>query len=406
VPPGRIVLAVTGSIAAFKAASLASALIKDGMEVRVILTPGGERFVSRLTFEALTGNLAAVDIWEAESSPGSTRMGHIELAKWAETLVVAPATADAIARLALGLAGDLLGAVALVSRAPTIVAPAMESGMWQHPATQQHVRTLQERGAVIVGPSSGRLASGAEGEGRMSEPGEIRDAIYRVLQARNDLAGLRVLVTAGPTYEPIDPVRFIGNHSSGKMGYAVAEEARDRGATVTLISGPVSLPSPPGIDIVHVMTAEELRQEVMRRASESDVVVMAAAVADFRPAAIADHKMKRGTGMTLELAPTADIAAEASAFAPQAIHVGFALESRNLVTAARDKLRRKGQHLVVANAISGEHNPFGSDTNRVAFVDRNGVTELPEMAKSDVARQLWDRVLEIRRHRTSVSSMG
>jgi phosphopantothenoylcysteine decarboxylase/phosphopantothenate--cysteine ligase len=397
--PHNILLGVTGSIAAFKAASLASSLVKDGMQVRVILTPGGERFVSRLTFEALTGNRAGVDVWEEESAPGESRMGHIELARWGDLLVVAPATADTIARLSLGLAGDLLGAVALVSRAPLVIAPAMETGMWQHPATQQHIRVLQERGASVVGPASGRLASGAEGEGRMSEPAEIREAIHRLVHRSRDLAGVRVLVTAGPTYEPIDPVRFIGNHSSGKMGYAIAEVARDRGAVVTLVSGPVSLPPPPGIDLVRVVTADDLRREVVGRAPKSDVVVMAAAVADFRPVAVAEHKIKRGAGMALELEPTDDIAAEASAAAPRAIHIGFALESRDLVVAARDKLRRKGQDLVVANAISGEHNPFGSDTNRVAFVDQAGVTEVPEMPKVEVARRLWDRVLEIRQER-------
>jgi phosphopantothenoylcysteine decarboxylase/phosphopantothenate--cysteine ligase len=386
----KVVLGVSGSIAAFKAAQLASDMVKSGMEVRVILTRAGAQFVTPLTFQAITGNPATVEI--GDEQVGERRMGHLELARWTEALVVAPASADILARLALGLADDLLTAAALACPAPPILAPAMETGMWQHPATQSNLATLRSRGAVVVGPRVGRLASGTQGAGRMAEPAEILEAVRRALQRRDDLRGLRVLVTAGPTYEPIDPVRFIGNRSSGKMGHAVAVEARDRGAEVFLVAGPVSLPDPAGILVQRVETASQMRDAVLGRVGECDVVVMAAAVADFRPAASSEQKMRRSAELELRLVPTADIAAEAAAANPEAFHVGFALESSGLIEAAREKMRRKGQQLVVANAISEEHNPFGSETNRVVIVSKEGVQELPEMSKREVARVLWDEI--------------
>jgi len=265
--------------------------------------------------------------------------------------------------------------------------------MYRHAATQQHLHSLLERGATIVGPESGHLASGAEGAGRMSEPDDIRSAVMDILRRSQDLAGFTVLVTAGPTYEPIDPVRFIGNRSSGKMGYAIAYEAATRGARVILVTGPTALSRPAGVDVIQVETTEQMRQEVLARVVGVDVVVMAAAVADFRPSAPSTEKLKRQDAVSLQLSPTGDIAAEVARLAPRAIHVGFALERGDLLSRARDKLSRKKIDLVVANEISTKHNPFGADTNRVAIVSQDGVEQLAEMSKREVAVKLWDVVL-------------
>jgi phosphopantothenoylcysteine decarboxylase/phosphopantothenate--cysteine ligase len=389
----RILLGVSGSIAAFKAAALASLLVQRSHEVRVILTPGGARFVKPLTFEAITANSVAHDLWD--ESPGSSRMGHIELARWADLLAVAPAGASAIARLALGLPTDLLGAAALSSPAPLLLAPAMESHMWAHPATQGHVRVLHERGATIVGPESGRLASGAIGAGRMAEPETIAIAIERLLTRRSSLAGKRVLVTAGPTYEPIDPVRFIGNRSSGKMGYAVAMEAQERGAEVVLISGPTALQPPPGVECIAVESTVEMRAAVLDRAALSDVLVFSAAVADFTPAARASRKLERSASVTLDLVPTSDIAAEAATAAPHAIRIGFALQTDDLHRKAREKLERKGLHLIIANELSDAHNPFGADENRVTLITRDGLHQLPLLPKREVAAAIWDAIEDL-----------
>lgn len=390
--PNHIVLAVSGSIAAFKAAKLASDLVSDGMKVRPILTDGASHFVTPLTFEAITGMPAGNSVWNEQI--GETRMGHIELARWADLLVVAPASANTIARLALGLADDLLGCTALSTRAPLLLAPAMETGMWLHPATQGHVDLLRARGARLVGPESGRLASGAEGVGRMAEPPVILRAIRGIVSGRRDLNGRSVLITAGPTYERIDPVRFIGNRSSGKMGYALAREAVSRGADVLLVSGPTSLDDPPGVSVVRVESAAEMEQAVLAAVASRDVVIMAAAVSDFAPAAPWDTKLKRRHHFALDLRPTSDIAAAASRAAPDAFHVGFALETEDLLTGARDKLHRKHQQLVVANRVSTSHVPFGSDTNEVTLVHADGHVELPRMSKTEVARAVWDDIVK------------
>jgi phosphopantothenoylcysteine decarboxylase/phosphopantothenate--cysteine ligase len=389
----HIVLGVSGSIAAFKAVVLASDMVKRGWEVRTVLTRGGARFVTPLTFEAITAHPVAVEVWDEEAGP--TRMGHLELARWADVLAVCPASASVIARLALGLADDMLGAVALATSAPLVVAPAMESSMFGHPATQAHLANLEARGATIVGPLNGQLASGAEGPGRMEEPENVLEAIGIVLARSEDLRGWRVLVTAGPTFEPIDRVRFVGNRSSGKMGYALAAEAARRGAEVLLIAGPTSLAVPPGIKVLDVETADEMRRAVMENLAGRDAVIMAAAVADFRPRTTVEGKLKRSGELTLTLAPTPDIAAEASAAAPGAIHVGFALEAGDLRAGAREKMRRKGQHLVVANAISDDHDPFGADTNHVILVTRDQDIELSVLPKTEVARRVWDEVLAL-----------
>jgi phosphopantothenoylcysteine decarboxylase / phosphopantothenate---cysteine ligase len=386
----NVLLAVTGSVAAYKAAVLASELIQDGMSVRVILTRGGSRFISPITFESITGQGVASDLWEAGTQ--ETPMEHLNLASWADLVVVAPAAADSIARLAQGRSDDLLGAAALAFRGPIVIAPAMETNMFTHPATVANLEVLTQRGATIVGPDAGRLASGSVGPGRMSEPSEIARAVRDALRASESLNGQRVLVTAGPTYEPIDPVRFIGNRSSGKMGYAVAAEAQRRGADVLLISGPTALARPPGVRMVGVESSDEMREAVLRHAAEQNVIVMSAAVADFKPTFVAGAKLKRGETQQIEVTATSDIAAEAVRLAPGAVHVGFALESGDLVAAARDKLRRKGQSLVVANGITAEHNPFGSDSNQVVFVTETGEQALPPATKAEVAKRLWDAV--------------
>ncbi|MGI8826081.1 MAG: bifunctional phosphopantothenoylcysteine decarboxylase/phosphopantothenate--cysteine ligase CoaBC [Chloroflexota bacterium] len=386
----HVVLGVTGSIAAFKAATLAGELVAHGFDVRAVLTETATRFVTPLTFEALTGNQAATGQWD-EPGRGS-RMIHIELGTWADVVAVVPATATTIARLSLGLADDLLGALILSTPAPLIVAPAMETGMWSHPATQEHVKTLRARGVRIVGPSEGRLASGTHGEGRMSEPAAILEAIRQTARRRSSLHGLRALVTAGPTHEPIDPVRYIGNRSSGKMGYALAQEALDRGAEVVLIAGPTALASPPGAEVVTIETTRDMQAAVLERAGASDIVIMAAAVADFSPACVLPSKLKRDAGFQLTMQPTKDIARAASEAAPDALHIGFALETEDLLNAARLKLRRKGQALVVANAVSDGHGPFGSDVNHVLLVHEGDVVELPEMSKVNVAAAVWDDI--------------
>jgi phosphopantothenoylcysteine decarboxylase/phosphopantothenate--cysteine ligase len=386
----RVLLAVTGSIAAFKAAALASDLVKRGLEVRVIMTLSATRFVAPLTFEALTANPVATEVWDEQ--PGTSRMGHLELARWADVLVIAPASAASLARLALGLADDLLGAVALATDARLVVAPAMESSMFAHPATQQHLCALEARGATIIGPESGRLASGAEGPGRMTEPEEIGVRVMTLLHQQGDFAGRRVLITAGPTYEAIDSVRFIGNRSSGKMGFAIAREAAARGAAVDLIAGPTSAAPPPSVPVIRVESSEEMRTAVLARAPSADAIIMAAAIADFRPAAPVEGKLRRGDAITLELEPTEDIAAAAVTAAPDAFHVGFALEAINLVEAARAKLARKGQDLVVGNLISADHNPFGADENQVVFVSHDAIRELPRLSKEEVARLLLDEI--------------
>jgi phosphopantothenoylcysteine decarboxylase/phosphopantothenate--cysteine ligase len=386
----NVLLAVTGSIAAYKAALLAGELVQTGLSVRVILTHGGSRFVGPVTFEAITGHVVSQELWGAEMS--DSPMEHLELASWAEVLVVAPATADAIARLAQGRSDDVLGASALAFRGPLLLAPAMETNMFTHPATVANLALLVERGATVIGPESGRLASGSMGQGRMSEPSDVARAVRDALRRAGSLLGRKVLVTAGPTYEPIDPVRFIGNRSSGKMGYAVATEAQRRGAEVVLVSGPTSLPRPPEIHVVEVETTDEMREAVLAHVREQDAVVMCAAVADFKPVNPASEKLKRGETQQIDVTSTGDIAAEAVRLAPRSVHVGFALESGPLIQGAREKMRRKGQALVVANSITPDHNPFGSDTNQVVFITESDEQAFPPASKNEVARRLWDKI--------------
>jgi phosphopantothenoylcysteine decarboxylase/phosphopantothenate--cysteine ligase len=382
-----VVLGVTGSIAAYKAADLASKLVQAGASVDVVLTPSATEFVTPLTFRSLTPGSVIVDMFEAA-------IEHVELARRADVVVVAPATATTIARLAHGLAEDMVSLTVLATKAPVLVCPAMDSQMFENPATQANLETLRGRGMTIVEPEMGRLASGRMGPGRLPDSETILGAIRYVLGRGGDLAGCKVVVTAGGTREPIDPVRYVGNYSSGKMGYAVAEAARDRGAEVVLVSAPTALPTPYGVRLVPVQQAAEMRDAVVGECRDAQALVMAAAVADYRPSATAEQKMKRhAETLSLELTRTPDILAEAG---KGFIRVGFAAESEELVANARRKLESKGLDLIVANDITGPETAFDADTNRVVILDRAGGEErLPVMTKYEVARRILDRVVEL-----------
>jgi phosphopantothenoylcysteine decarboxylase / phosphopantothenate---cysteine ligase len=390
----RILVGVTGGIAAYKAAELVRLLVKAGAEVRVVMTPAATRFITPLTMQALSSHPVATDTFDLGQE---ATIGHIELADWAELLVVAPASADAIARLALGLANDLLTTIALACKAPLLVAPAMNVNMWSHVALQQNLQTLQARGALTVGPGVGELACGWVGSGRIAEPVEIERACVLALGPR-DWQGLPVVVTAGPTHEAIDPVRFLGNRSSGKMGFAVARAAARRGAEVTLVAGPTALDTPPGARRVDVESARELRAAVLEHVEGAAAVVMAAAVADYRPRAAATGKLKKaalGGTPALELELNPDILAElgARAFAGRRpVLVGFAAETADVERHAVEKLCAKRCDLMVANDVGEPGSGFGTETNRVILVGADGTVErLPLLTKAEVAERILDR---------------
>jgi phosphopantothenoylcysteine decarboxylase/phosphopantothenate--cysteine ligase len=394
----RVLLALSGGIAAYKVPELVRQLQRQGCEVRCIATPAALEFVTPLVLQSLTGLPVRARLFDP-SEEGE--IDHIALADRAELMLVAPATAHTLARMAHGMADDLVTTVALATRAPLLVAPAMNVNMWKHPATQENVRVLRERGVSFVGPESGELACGWEGEGRMAEPAAIAAAAERLL-GPSDLAGLRVLVTAGGTRERVDAVRFLGNRSSGKMGFAIAAEAARRGAEVVLVAGPVSLPTPAGVTRVDVESAVEMRDAVLGALPKVDVVVKAAAVADFRPSAPEARKIRKedlpdGAGIALELVRNPDILAEVCRQKGDRLVVGFAAESHDVIASARRKLARKGCDLMVANDISQEGSGFDADQNAVSFVWPGGEVEnLPPLAKSEVATRLLDRVRALR----------
>ena len=390
----RIVLGVTGSIAAYKAADLTSKLVQQGAWVDVVMSEGAVNFIAPLTFRSLTHRPVLHQLFDPASDAG---IEHVALAEKCDAIVVAPATANVMAKAANGLADDLLTCMLLATRGSVILAPAMDGYMFENPATQENVSKLVGWGWTMIGPGEGRLASGLVGRGRLADVEDIIGGLKQVLGREGDLAGKLVVVTAGGTQEPIDPVRHIGNRSSGKMGYAIAEAARDRGANVTLVSTQTSLRAPYGVEFVRADTAEEMRKEVVGRAPGADILIMAAAVADFRPATEAEHKIKKsGGGMTLELRETADILAEAAG--DSLVKVGFAAESRDLVANARNKMRKKGVDLMVANNITDEGSGFGSDTNRVVIIGSDGVSdELPLLPKAEVAHLLLDRAAGIKK---------
>ena len=386
-----VVLGVSGSIAAYKAVDLASRLVKAGAKVDVVMTAAATKFVTPLCFGSITHRPVVDDLWDRHSEMA---VEHVGLAKRATAVLVAPATADLIAKLAMGFADDPLLTTLLDTRAPIVVAPAMEHDMYTAPVTQENIARLRARGVVFVEPEEGRLASGLSGRGRLADPEVILSTLRQVLARDGDLAGCRVVVTAGGTQEPIDPVRLITNRSSGKMGYAVAEAARDRGAAVTLITTPVALAPPHGTEVVPVDTALSMLAAVEESVRGADALVMAAAVADYRVATPAERKIKKrgaaAEALTIELVANPDILASV---AGPAVRVGFAAETDDLLANAADKLRRKGLDLIVANDVTGEGAGFGSDTNRVVLLSRDGQPEeLPVLLKREVADALLDRV--------------
>ena len=384
----RVLLGVSGSIAAYKAVDLASKLTQAGAAVDVLMTYSATHFITPLSFRSITHRPVLVDLFDINSPQA---IEHVALAKSADVLVVAPATAHLIAKLALGLADDPISVIALATSAPLVLAPAMDANMWQHPAVQRNVQTLTQRGAVIVGPGQGRLASGLVGWGRVAETPELMGRIAQTLGAHGDLSGRAIVVSAGGTQEPIDPVRVITNRSSGKMGYAIAEAARDRGADVILIKAPTALDDPPGVRVMPVETAEEMRQAVQDAARSADALVMAAAVADYRPAAPSSHKMKKeaASELAIDLERTTDIIASVPS---GIVKAAFAAESDDLLDNARAKLRSKGADLVVANDITIPDAGFGADTNKVWLLDEDSELELPLMPKYDVAMAILDRI--------------
>jgi phosphopantothenoylcysteine decarboxylase/phosphopantothenate--cysteine ligase len=390
----RILLAVSGGIAAYKVPELVRGLRRAGHCVRCALTPEAAHFVTPLVLQTLTGAPVRTSLFDSEQEG---RIGHIELADWAELLLVAPATANLLARFAHGIADDPVSTLALACRAPLLIAPAMNVNMWNHPATRANVAALRERGARFVGPASGELACGWEGQGRMAEPAEIAAAAERALGSRS-LAGRVVLVTAGGTREPVDAVRYLGNRSSGKMGFAVAEAAAARGAEVVLIAGPSSVATPHGVRRVDVGSALEMRAAVLAEFPKADVVIKAAAVADFRPAHAAELKLRKedlpeGAGFAIELVRNPDILAEICRNKGRRVIVGFAAESHDVIESARRKLARKGCDFIVANDIRGADGAFDNDASCVCFVWPGGeVEELARAAKREIAEQLLDRV--------------
>jgi phosphopantothenoylcysteine decarboxylase/phosphopantothenate--cysteine ligase len=397
---------VSGGIAAYKAVELVRALQKQGVEVRVVMTDAATHFVQPLTFSALTGHKVITSLWDdAEGADRSddSSIEHIGEAQWADALIVAPATANILAKFAHGLADDFLTTMYLASQARIFVAPAMNVNMWTHPATRANLDILRERGVQVIEPGSGDLACGMVGEGRMAEPESIAETVLGLLGRRRDMAGEIVLVTAGGTREALDPVRFLGNRSSGKMGYALAEAAQSRGAKVILVSGPSSLRPPARCQLVKVTTASQMRDAVLECIPDVTLVIKAAAVADYRPVNVATHKLKRTGAMTLELAPTEDILAEVvRRRRPGQLIVGFAAETEDRIENGRAKLLRKGADAIVVNDVSGDAVGIDSDLNAATFLTNSTSIELHEMPKRKLADRILDEILSLRRPRPLV----
>ena len=388
----RITLGVTGSIACYKAVDLASRLVQAGAELDVIMTDGALEFLKPITFSAITHKPVVTSLFDPRSE---LSMDHVALAGRSDLILVAPATADAMAKAAWGLAGDALSATLLATRAPVIFAPAMDANMYDNAATQENVARLRSRGAIIAGPAEGRLASGLVGSGRMLEPSALVDHVRMVLARGGDLSGRKIVVSAGGTQEAIDPVRVVTNRSSGKMGFAIARAARDRGASAVIVAAPTALPDPTGIDVVRVESALEMRDAVVAQCEDADALVMAAAVADWRPASAAGRKLKKGAAVTLtvDMVRNPDIVA---GIGGNLIKVGFAAETEDVIENAHGKLVDKGLDLIAANDVTSADSGFASDTNRVALLDRNGgVTELGLLTKYDVGHRILDKVVHM-----------
>jgi phosphopantothenoylcysteine decarboxylase/phosphopantothenate--cysteine ligase len=388
----RILVGVTGGIAAYKSADLVRRLREAGAEVRVVMTDAAVEFITELTMQAVSGNPVHRQLLDSEAEMG---MGHIQLARWADAVVVAPASADFLARLAQGRGDDLLTTVCLASGAPLAVAPAMNQQMWRNAATQANVATLRNRGIHIFGPGEGSQACGDVGPGRMLEPAEI-SALTSSLFDSGVLDGLNVLITAGPTWEALDPVRGLTNKSSGKMGYAIAAAAAEAGARVTLVSGPVSLPPPERVTVVPVVSAHDMHKTVHAQVAQTDVFIGVAAVADYRPVSAAASKIKKDAErLTLELERNPDILASVAELKNAPFTVGFAAETENLEAAARAKLLNKNVDLICANLVAGAEGGFGADDNRLLLVDRTGTTELPFASKTKLARDLIQHIARL-----------
>ena len=392
----KVVLGVTGGIAAYKSAEVVSRLRHSGAEVHVIMTRNATEFVAPLTFQTLSANLVVTDTFAA---PEYWNVEHVALAKLADIFVIAPATANILAKMANGIADDMLSTTVLATRAPVLVAPAMNTGMWTAEATRQNVETLKKRGVHLVGPESGILACGDEGAGRMSEPEDIVRQIAEILERKADFAGLKVLVTAGATRERLDPVRFLTNDSSGKMGFAIAEAARDRGAEVTLVKGSTTAPVPGGVRIEEIESAMDLLKAMKKEAPQQDVIIQAAAVADYRPATAAKQKIKKKAGepLTLILKENPDVARTVGEMKKDGqTLVGFAAETDRVLQHAKEKLAAKHLDMIVANDVTKPGAGFNTDTNIAALITQESIKELPLMSKRQMADLILDRVLELR----------
>lgn len=396
----KVLLIVSGGIAAYKVAYVGRSLALLGADVRVVMTRSATKFIGAQTFAGLTGNPVSTELFG-----GGPDVPHVELARGAELAIVAPATANLLAKMSAGIADDIASATLLAVRCPVLVAPAMHTEMWENAATRSNIETLVGRGVYVAGPTAGALSSGDEGQGRMVEPDEIVSEALGILGRSQELAGVRVLVTAGGTYEPIDPVRFIGNRSSGRMGVTIAAEAAGRGAKVTLVAGALSVPVPGGIEVIHAPTADEMRCAVVARSTESDVIVKAAAVADFKPEVVASSKIKKSSGPPeIRLVPTPDILRElgtdGSIRKAGSILVGFAAETeadpRGLAAYAQEKLTAKGADIIVANDVASSDSGFGVETNRAVIATAGGVRELGLVSKRDLARGLVDEIIRQR----------
>ncbi|MDH3995011.1 MAG: bifunctional phosphopantothenoylcysteine decarboxylase/phosphopantothenate--cysteine ligase CoaBC [Gammaproteobacteria bacterium] len=387
----NVLLGVSGGIAAYKSAELVRQLQERGASVRVIMTHGAQEFITPLTLQALSGNPVHTDLLDAEAEQG---MGHIELARWADLLLIAPATADLIARLSSGRADDLLTTVTLATAAPVMLAPAMNQQMWRDPATTANIEIMCDRGVHLVGPAAGEQACGDIGPGRMEEPPLIADAAEKLF-ATGLLAGRKVVITAGPTREALDPVRYISNNSSGKMGYALAQASVDAGALTTLVSGPVNLAPPEHVRCLGVESAEQMLERCLELMPECDIFIACAAVADYRPAVVEQQKIKKGAGrITLELTRNPDIVATVAASENRPFTVGFAAETNDVLNYAREKMRRKGLDMIVANDVSDQSIGFNSDVNEVTALWRDGEQLLERAGKGAIARQIVELIAQ------------
>ncbi|MBR2429386.1 MAG: bifunctional phosphopantothenoylcysteine decarboxylase/phosphopantothenate--cysteine ligase CoaBC [Alistipes sp.] len=393
----HIVLGITGSIAAYKAAMLCRLLVKEGAEVRVIMTPLAKQFITPLTMATLSKHPILVDFFNPENGEWNS---HVSLGEWADMLLIAPATANTLAKMTTGIADNLLLTTYLSARSKVAVAPAMDLDMYAHITTQQNLRTLKERGVAVIEPAAGELASGLVGKGRMAEPEDIVEQVKAIFAAQTSrsLEGKSYIVTAGATIEPIDPVRYITNHSTGKMGYAIAEELAVRGARVKLITGRTTLATPKGVERVDVLTAEDMYRAAVEAWSDADGAVMCAAVADYTPVTVADRKLKKSDDdMRIELKRTKDIAKELGAMKGERVLVGFALETDNEAANAEGKLQRKNLDFVVLNSLRDKGAGFGGDTNKITIIDAAAAMEHPLMSKRDVARIIVDKIESIKR---------